>query len=225
MSGVVKAVGSVGKNIAGGLGFGGGAGEARDYATDPEAYAELYNQALAQMQGVGQDAASMKNRQAIEGILADQLGGLEDNAAGRKQNFLEDMSRSFQADTQSLARSRGGTGTLAQALRPSGEMYDAQARATSRGLNDLYSQATQDLGALQGVQGNLYGQDLSKATNVANIYGRELDSRRGTNTKNLENQWNAQQAMYGRLGKTVGMLSENARKGAGAAAGGAGGAA
>lgn len=203
MSGVVKAVGNVGKSVIGGLGFGGGAGEAKDYASNPEAYKELYESALAQMQGVGGDKDSMAQRASINNILQGQLGDLENNAAGRKQNFMEDMSRGFQADTQNLARARGGTGTLAQALRPSGEMYDAQARATSRGLNDLYSQATQDLGSLQGVQGNLYGQDMSKATNLANIYGRELDSRRGTQTQNLENQWNAQQAMYGRFADTA----------------------
>lgn len=209
------------KDIGRGFGIGGGAGEARDYASDPEAYKELYEQALMQMKGVGQDEASLKNRKSIENVLGGQLEGLEDNAAGRKQNFMEDMSRGFQADTQNLARARGGTGTLAQALRPSGEMYDAQARATSRGLNDLYSQATQDLGSLQGVQGNLQGQDLNRAQGVTNVYQRELDSRRGTNTQNLENQWNAQQAMYGRQQKTAEMLANNVKKGTSAAAGGA----
>lgn len=200
------------KQVAAGFGFGGGAGEAKDYASDPLAYQELYNEALAGVKGAGKDEASLKNRKAIEGILGGQLGDLENQAEGRKQNFMEDMSRGFQADTQSLARARGGTGTLAQAMRPSGEMYDAQARATSRGLNDLYSQANKDLSGLQGVQGELYGQDMGKATTLANVYGRELDSRRGTQTQNLENQWNAQQGMYGRQQKTAELIANTAKK-------------
>ena len=191
------------KQLAAGFGLGGGASEARQYGADPEAYSQLYHAALKTMADVGIDDASKAQRNSINQILQGQLGGLEDNAAGRKKNFLEDQARGFNADAQSLARAKGGTGTLRQAMRMPGSMYDSQARANARGLNDLYSQATADLGNLQGIQSNLYGQDMAKATSLANVYQNELGSRRGTNTQNLENQWNAQQAMYGRQQQTV----------------------
>jgi len=196
MSKIVKGVGNA-------LGLSGGAKEAERFHQNPAAFEEFYQQALAEMQGVGRDPASMANRQSIEKILGEQLGQLDNNAAGRKQNFMEDMNRGFSADTQSIARARGGTGNMAQAMKMGGGMYDSQARAQSRGLNDLYSQAVQDLGSLQGVQGNLFGQDFQRGTNIANLHTGEQAARRGIQTNNLDNSWNAEQAKNQRFGNTL----------------------
>lgn len=196
-------MGKLVKTIGAGLGLGGGASEARQYGSDPAAFSDLYEKGVTELSKVGTDQASTTQRNAINRALQDQLGGLDANAAGRKENFLEDQSRAFAADTQNLARARGGTGTLAQVLRPSGEMYDAQARATSRGLNDLYSQATQDLGSLSNIYGGLQSQDLDKSSAIANVYGGELASRRGTQAQNKANEYGAQQAQYDRLAGTI----------------------
>lgn len=200
MSKIVK---GVGKAVGSMVGLSGGADEAAKYNADPMAYSDLYQKALDEIQKAGTDPASQQSRKSIQDALNSQLADLEGNAAGREANFLEDMARGFQADTQSIARAKGGTGTLAQAMRMPGSMYDSQSRATARGLNDLYSQATDDLSQLQGVQGNLFGQDMGRATNLANLNMQELGSRRGTNVQNLDNQWNAQQAMYDRFRDTV----------------------
>lgn len=172
--------------------------------TNPEAYSALYEDALRELNAVGNSAdskwraeQSKQQRGALGGVLMDQIGGLEDNAAGRKQNFLEDQSRAFGADVQNLARAKGGTGTLAQALRPTSGMYDSQARATSRGLNDLYSQATQDLGTLSNVYGGFESQDIARrnqeqdrANSIAGVYQGELASRRGQINQNADNRFN-----------------------------------
>jgi hypothetical protein len=232
MGGIVKGAGDVFRSTIGSGGVKGFAGnllgsqleslglkrpDAQE--VDPQAFSELYNQAMEEMRGVGQDAASKANRKKVEESLGGMLGELENNSAARKQNYMEDMARGFQADTQSLARARGGTGSLQQALRPSGQMYDAQARAQSRGLVDLYGQGVQDLSSLQGVQGNLQGQDLSRAQGIGNLATKELDSRRGQLNTNADSRWQANQAQNAAIGKT----REQAMKMAGMAAkGGAG---
>lgn len=219
------------KSIPGGLvkgaqqftGFG-GAGKINPETTDPEAYANLYDQALKGVQGVGESGDMPAIRKALEGSALSYLKDLDNNAAGRKANFMEDQARAFQADTQNLARAKGGTGTLAQVLKPSGAMYDAQARANARGLVDLQGQAVKDLGALQGVQGDLYGQDLQKQNSLADIYGRELASRRGQLNANADSRYNAGTERYNRQASTVNAGLKLASKvGTGAGTGGAGG--
>lgn len=185
----------------------GGSGSPNPHNTDPGAWSELYEQALAQINNTGQDPNSQAMRSGIEKAAISQLGELDNNAAGRKKNFQEDMARGFAADTTSLARAKGGTGTLAQAMRPSGQMYDAQARAESRGLNDLYAQATKDLGSLTAVQGDLYGQDLSKNTAAANLTQGEVNSRRGTLEGNNQNTFNAEQIGAQRRQNTIGGIT------------------
>lgn len=187
---------------------------ADQYATDPLAYSDLYEKALAELKGIGWDTEG--NRAQIIDALGGQLGDLENNAAGRKKNYLEDMGRSFSTDTQNLARAKGGTGSLAGALRNSGQMYDSQARATSRGLNDLYSQANQDLAGLTDVQNTLFDQSGQKANAVANTYNKELASRRGQLNQNQDNAWNIKQNQGKLLGGTLGAIA----KGGAAAAGG-----
>lgn len=217
MGGIVKTA----KNIGGNLLEATGLKRSDPQQVDPTMYAELYNQAMSEMQNVGQDAASKANRQKVEQSLGGMLGGLENNSAARKQNYMEDMARGFQADAQSLARAKGGTGSLQQALRPSGQMYDAQARAQSRGLVDLYGQGVQDLSNLQGVQGNLQGQDLNRAQGIGNLAMRELQMRRGSVSDNAEAQWNAATQQQKALGGT--MAAAGAAFGGMPSAGGAGG--
>lgn len=197
-------MGGIVDSVTDALGFTGGAEDAAAFNMDPAAYKELYEQALKGIQDVGTDPNSRMIRGGLENATIGQIEGLENQSAGRKANFEEDMARGFQADVQNLARAKGGTGTLAQALRPSGEMYDAQARARSRGLNDLYSQATQDIGNLQGIQGNFFNQDMGKAQSAANLATNELASRRGTQATNLDNQWNAEQSKKSRFADTLG---------------------
>lgn len=199
----------VGKLFGEVTGFG-GHGNPNPRNTDPEAYRQLYEEALGQIQGVGTDKNSMAMRGGIEDAAIGAIGDLENQAAGRKANFMEDMSRGFAADTQNLARARGGTGTLAQVLSPSGGMYDAQARATSRGLNDLYSRAVSDIGSLQGVQGNLYGQDFNKAQAAAGVRTNELGQRRGVLNQNNENIFNSEQAGRERRLNTLGGIVKSA---------------
>lgn len=171
---------------------------------DPAAYAELYQQALNQINQTGMDPASQALRTGIQGAAQSQLDNLQNNAAGRKQTFMSDKSRGFNADITNMARAKGGTGTLDQAMRGGGGMYDSQARSISSGLNDLYSQATKDLGSLYGVQSGLYGQDLSKNEAAAGLTGNELASRRGTAAGNAANTFNAQQIGAGRRVGTMG---------------------
>lgn len=186
----------------------------------PEYGQELFQQSTGAFNEVGKDPALMRQRELISKALEAQLGGLEDNAAGRKANFQEDMARGFAADTQNLARARGGTGTLASALRPSGDMYDSQARATSRGLNDLYGQAMQDLGSAANVQGGLYDQDYRKAAGLSGIYQGEAQSRRQQANTNADNEWNSNMSRNKALSGTISRLQDNAAKAAGSTGGG-----
>jgi len=192
------------------LGF--SSGNPEQYNVDPNAYSEFYEQAMKDIYNIGNDPASQQMRQGIQGAAQSQLEGLANNSAQRKQQFGEDMNRSFAGQTQELARSKGGTGTLAQALRPSGAMADANARATARGYTDLYSQGVKDLGSIQGIQGSLYNQDLQKGQMSANAQLGQQDLRMGQATTNANNMYNAKQAQYDRLGGTL--------KGAGQMAGG-----
>lgn len=179
----------------------------------PEYGQELFQQSTEAFKDVGNDPALQKQRELINKALEEQLGQLEDNAAGRKQMFQEDMSRQFSGDVQNLARARGGTGTLASALRPSGNMYDSQARATSRGLNDLYGQALNDLGSASNIRGDMYGQDMQKAAGLSGVYQGEAQSRRQQANTNADNRWNANQARNTALSGTL----QGAAKAAGAA--------
>lgn len=172
----------------------GGKGNPDPHNMDPEAYAQYYNEALQGIDSVGKSENMAKMRSSIEDSANGMLGDLENNAAGRKANFQEDMARGFSADMQNRARSAGGTGNLASVLNPGGATYDSQARAQSRGLTDLYSQAVDDLGQLQGVQSNLYGQDMAKQTSMANLRTGELAAKRGIAANNLENTFNSEQA-------------------------------
>lgn len=188
---------------------------------DPMSYSQLYDQALEQLRGIGGSEASKANRAKIESSLGGMLGELDNNQAARKANFQEDMARGFQADAQSLARAKGGTGSLQQALRPSGAMYDSQARARARGLTDLYGQGVQDLSNLQGVQGNIYSQDYNKARGIADLATSELAARRGILSGNADNRWNATTQQQKALGGT--MQAAGAAFGGMPSGGGAGG--
>lgn len=192
----------IGRGVGQFTGFGGG-GKIDPQETDPLAYADLYDKALAGVQGVGTTGKMPELRSGLESSALSYLKDLDNNAAGRKANFMEDQSRAFAADTQNLARAKGGTGTLAQVLKPQGSMYDSQSRATARGLVDLQGQAVKDLGSLSGVQGDLYNQDMSKQNSLANIYGQELNARRGLATQNADNRYNAKTEQYNRQASTV----------------------
>lgn len=188
----------------------GGKGNPNPHNMDPEAYSYLFNEALAGIEGAGKSESMSKMRGSIEDSANSMLGDLENNAAGRKANFQEDMARGFQADMTSKARSAGGTGNLASVLSPGGGDYDSQARAQSRGLNDLYSAAINDLGSLQGVQGNLYGQDMDKARSVASLKTGELANKRGIASGNLSNTFNSEQAGRERRANTIGGIVKGA---------------
>lgn len=161
---------------------------------DENAYAHLYNEALSGINAVGTTGNNKAMREGVENSAMSMLGDLENNAAGRKANFQEDMARGFQADMTNKARSAGGTGNLAQVLSPSGGNYDSQARAQSRGLNDLYSTAITDLGNLGGVQNQFFNQDFEKANAAAGLQTGELANRRGIASQSLENTFNSEQA-------------------------------
>lgn len=233
MGGIVKGAGNVFRSTIGSGGVKGFAGnllgsqleslglkrpDAQE--VDPSAYSELYDRALGELSGLGQGEQEKKNIASIEGSLGGMLGELENNSAARKANFQEDMARGFQADAQSLARAKGGTGSLQQALRPSGAMYDSQARARARGLTDLYGQGIQDLSNLQGVQGNLYNQRSDRARGIADLATGELASRRGTLSSNAGARWDANMAQNAAVGKTREQLAKVAGM---AGKGGAGG--
>lgn len=178
------------------------------YTVDPGQYQGYYEQAMKDIYGIGNDPASQQMRQGIQGAANSQLAGLADNSAQRKQQFAEDMNRSFAGQTQELARAKGGTGTLAQALRPSGAMADANARATARGYTDLYGQGIKDLQGIQGVQNSLYGQDLAKAGLSSNAQLGQYDKLLGQSNKNAEYQSNASNQQAGRLGSTLGGIAK-----------------
>lgn len=186
----------------------GGKGNPNPHNMDENAYTHLFNEALAGIEGVGSGDNMAKMRSSIEDSANSMLGDLENNAEGRKMNFQEDMARGFQADMTSKARSAGGTGNLASVLSPGGGDYDSQARETSRGLNDLYSAAINDLSGLTGVQGDLYGQDMEKAKAVANLKTGELASKRGIAGSNLENTFNSEQAGRDRRMNTIGGIAK-----------------
>jgi len=189
------------KDLSNSLGF----TKADAETVDPEAYSDLYQKALAELEGVGRNTASSTNKDLINSTLQGQLENLDNNAAGRKMNYMEDMSRGHASEVNNIARATGGTGTLKQALRTGGgAANDQYQRNTSRGLNDLYSQATKDLSSLQGVQGNMFNQDLNKANSVANIYQTELNSRRGQANTNSDNRNNVAQNQGNLLAGTIG---------------------
>jgi len=218
---VKQGIGGIAKGAGQFTGFG-GSGKIDPQEVDPGAYSDLYDKALAGVQSVGNTGKMPDIRNSIESSALSYLKDLDNNAAGRKANFLEDQSRAFGADTQNLARARGGTGTLAQVLKPSGAMYDSQSRATARGLVDLQGQAVKDLGSLQGIQGDLYGQDLSKQNSLADIYGKELNARRGIATTNADNRYNAKTEQYNRQASTVNAAMKVGSKVASAGGGGGG---
>lgn len=165
-------------------------GNPNPHVLDDAAYEDYYNKAINAVSGAGGGTAAERGQ--IQNILSGQLGQLENNAAGRKKNYEEDMARSFGNDVQSRARSAGGTGNLAQALSPTGSMYDSEARALSRGYNDLYSQATKDLGSLQGVQGNLNAQDFQRANATAGLNMQRINQRTGIATGNVGRQMDSE---------------------------------
>lgn len=184
---------------------------------------------ISELQAAG--GSLSPQRKKLEAQILSQLAELDDNAAQRKQYFMEDMARGFGADVQNLARARGGTGTMAQTMMPSGQMYDAQARQRSRGLLDLKGQALQDLSSLGGLYGNLYGQDMNKAGSIANQRAKQAGMRIGQQNllvggaeKTADNEWNRQQEQYNRMWNTLtgGAKAYGASKGWGAGTAGKG---
>lgn len=184
----------------------GGKGNPDPHNMDPEVYKELYEKALAGIDSAGNTGEMGSIRSGMEGALKDQIGQLQNNAAGRKKMFEEDMSRSFGNDMQQRARAAGGTGGMASAMMMPGGAYDSHARATARGYNDLYSQAADDLGALTGTQNTLFNQDFNKANAKAGLHMNELSMRRGYGAQALENTFNSEQAGRERRLNTAGGL-------------------
>lgn len=189
-------------------GFGGN-GNPNPHNTSPEEYAHLYREALAGVEAVGADEKSKKFRSGIDDSAIAMLGDLENNAAGRKANFQEDMARGFQADMTSRGRAAGGSGNLASTLNPSGDYYDAQARAQSRGLIDLESAAINDLAGLGSIQNQGYNQDMGKAMNVAGIKTGELGQRRGLLQANNENTFNSEQVGREKRANTLNGIAQS----------------
>lgn len=201
-------------------GFGGN-GNPNPHNVDPLAYSELYNEAMGNMKGaqgqinaVGTDPASAKAKTGLLSTLNSQVSDFDNNAAGAKNNFMSDMSRGFSADSQNLARSKGGTGSFANAMHNPGSMYDSEARAEAGGLNQLTQQATQQLGSLTGSQNTLYNQDLNKAgmnASESNAMGQlsqnELNARRGIMQTNSGNTVASEQAGAAKRGGTLGTVA------------------
>src|ERR1044072_4373489 len=129
-------------------GFGSG-GNPDAHVLDDAAYEDYFLKAAGAISNSNAPTNDMRN--GINSAALSELANLQNNAAGRKKTFSEDMARSFGANLQNRARAAGGTGNLAQALSAPGSMYDAQAREEARGYNDLLSQATRDLSTLGGV--------------------------------------------------------------------------
>ena len=92
---------------------------------------------------------------------------------------------------------------MAQNMRPSGVMADANARATARGYTDLHSQGVKDLGSIQGIQGNLYNQDLAKSTLSSNAQLAQQKEKMGQANLNMTNSTSARQSQLGKFGKTL----------------------
>lgn len=180
-----QGLGDMFEDIGGLLGIG-GKGNPNPHVQDDASYEDYYNSAVGDVMNSANGTKDM--RDALQRSIQGQLAGLDNNAEGRKKNFEEDMARSFGNDMQSRARAAGGTGTLAQVLNPRGEMYDAQARQTARGYNDLYSQATNDIGKLTGMQGQLEGQDAQRANSLASLRMQRINQRTGVANQNVGNQ-------------------------------------
>lgn len=178
----------------------------KTYEVDPGAYDEYYNQAMNDIYGISNPTMGMRNQ--IQDAAQSSLAGLEDNSAQRKAQFAEDMNRSFGGQVQGAARASGGTGTLKQALRPSGTMADANARATARGYTDLYGQGIKDLQGLQGVQGNLYNQDLAKGTLSSNAQLGQQKMKMGQANTNADNASDARNNQRGLFSSTLGSVGK-----------------
>lgn len=185
LSGLGSAFGNI-------TGFGGQAEQnlTKNATVDPSAYNDMYQAAMNDLQGVNvtQNPEDALFASHIRQTAMQQLGGLQNNAQQRQNNFMADTARGFSSDMANVAKARGGTGTMASAFggQNLGQAYDAQARARSRGLVDLQGQATKDLGSLQGIQGALNTQgmqqnqmNLNKAGMMANTRMNELGNRRG----------------------------------------------
>ena len=175
------------------------------FNVDPEAGNEYYKQALADLQGVGQSGKMPQVRSSLENQILSQLGQWDNNAAAKKQQFMQDMSRGFSNNVQNAARARGGTGgSMLQSMMPGSGDYEAQSRAQSGGLLSLNDQALQALGQLGGMQGGLYNQDLNRANALAGTRMGWAQGVRGSLAQNAENQWNAQEGSANRLGGIIG---------------------
>lgn len=194
----------IGKGLGQLTGFGSAGRESITQGTtvDPEAYKQLYEQALAELRGVDTNMSSADRgfQDQIRQAAIGQLGDLQNNAAGRKQNFMEDTSRGFSSDLASLARAQGGTGNMANVFggKSLGQAFDAQSRARSRGLIDLQGQALKDLQATQGIQGNILSQNqaqqglsANKANAIAQLNMGEANSRRGIASNNAQSTLDA----------------------------------
>ncbi len=199
-------------------GFGGN-GNPDPHNLNDAAYEDYYNKAVAGLNDVGKTGQMGAIRSGLEGSINSQLANLDNNAAGRKQNFLEDSARSFSADAQNRARAAGGTGNLAQTLSMPGSAYDSEARGVGRGLNDLNSKSIQDIGSLTGSQNVLNSQDLSKQGTLANLAMQRIGQRTGIASQNAENSFNSDQAGAAKRGGTLssigslfgGMFAEGGR--------------
>lgn len=174
-----------------------------------------YESSIGDISQIGQSGQMSPMRQKLESQIMEQLAQLDNNAAGRKQQFMSDMGRGFQTDTQNLARAKGGTGSMIQAMTPSGQMYDAQARERARGLLGLQDQALQHIGQLQGMQGNFYNQDVNKQSLLANARGNLASAKLGRQGQLLageqtraDNAWNRDQEQYNRIGNTIGGIAK-----------------
>lgn len=193
---------------------------------DDAGYEDYYNKAI---NGINNSGAST-NAAGVQNALNGQLAGLDDNMAGRKKAFGEDMSRSFGNNIQQKGRAAGGTGNLAQTLSPQGGMYDSEARQTARGYNDLYSQGTKDLSTLSGVQRSLNDEEFQRSSKAADLNMNRINQRMGVASQNAENTFNAEQLDRQRrmgginaVGKLFGMGMMSGGGGGGSGAGGGSG--
>ena len=179
---------------------------------DPNAYSGLYNSALGSIQGVGQDQGTQQMTNGVEGAANSALANLQNNAAGAKSNFTQQMGQGFSTNMQNAAVAKGGTGGMAQAYTPTGSTYGQEATAESQGQQQIANNAVGQISSLNNVDNSQFNNQLKQAGDEANLDVGQQNTMLGIAGQDTMNNANAtamQQAQQGNtLGGIMSMFSE-----------------
>lgn len=147
----------------------------------PNAQDRMYGKAANTLQSgfSGQSDPTTEYQNQIRSAAQARIGGLQNNAQGRKEMLKADLEQGFANQAAQLRRGAAGTGAQASLGygRAAGDLANKFQQNLSRGMLDVETQAGNELGQMGNIGQQLFAQELAnrqqqynQAQDLSNLY-------------------------------------------------------